>query len=222
MEIDLKFLTEFLNNIGKLLGNKCEIVIHDFTKGFESTIVHIVNGSLSGRTVGGCPTNLFFEEYQEISKREKDFSVYFSRTNDGRIIKSSTTFLFDKENNLVGAICINIDVTEIAEIQNLFGEILYDPSESESNRLGNEKFVKNVQELMDHYLMEVEQKIGKPAGDMNKQEKLRALSYLNERGILQISKSNVKLCDFFKISKFTLYNYLDEIRNNTEKNSEDE
>ena len=76
-----------------------------------------------------------------------------------------------------------------------------------------EKFVRNVQELMDACLDEVEREIGKPALRMNREEKLRALSYLDSRGVLQINKAGVRLCEFFGISKFTLYHYLDEIRN---------
>ena len=49
---------------------------------------------------------------------------------------------------------------------------------------------------------------------MNKEEKMKALEYLDKKGALQISKANVRLCEFFQISKFTLYHYLEEIREN--------
>ena len=45
-----------------------------------------------------------------------------------------------------------------------------------------------------------------------RQEKMRALAYLDSRGVFQIAKAHVHLCKFFGISKFTLYNYLDEVR----------
>ena len=44
------------------------------------------------------------------------------------------------------------------------------------------------------------------------EEKMRALAYLDSRGVFQIAKAHVHLCKFFGISKFTLYNYLDEVR----------
>ena len=47
---------------------------------------------------------------------------------------------------------------------------------------------------------------------MTKEEKMRALQYLDEKAVLQITKANVRLCQFFQILKFTLYHYLDEIR----------
>lgn len=69
---------------------------------------------------------------------------------------------------------------------------------------------------MDGYLDEVEREIGKPAPQMNRAEKLRALAYLDSRGVLQINKAGVRLCEFFGISKFTLYHYLDEIRGSSD------
>ena len=62
------------------------------------------------------------------------------------------------------------------------------------------------------FFSEVEREVGKPASEMNRQEKMRALAYLDSRGVFQIAKAHVHLCKFFGISKFTLYNYLDEVR----------
>jgi len=44
------------------------------------------------------------------------------------------------------------------------------------------------------------------------------LSYLDSKGFFMFSKAGVKLCSFFDISKYTLYNYLEDARrlNNTE------
>ena len=58
----------------------------------------------------------------------------------------------------------------------------------------------------------MKREVGKPASEMNRQEKMRALAYLDSRGVFQNAKAHVHLCKFFGISKFTLYNYLDEVR----------
>jgi len=70
----------------------------------------------------------------------------------------------------------------------------------------------NVNELLEYYLIQCEKEIGKPAAVMQKEEKMKALEYLDKKGALQISKASIRLCQFFQISKFTLYHYLDEIR----------
>ena len=82
-----------------------------------------------------------------------------------------------------------------------------------------ELYLRTLDELMDYYLEQVEQIAGKSAADMDKAEKLEALDYLEQKGVLHMSKANIRLCEFFNFSKFTLYNYLDEIRNQREKSS---
>lgn len=47
---------------------------------------------------------------------------------------------------------------------------------------------------------------------MNKEEKIQALAYLNSKGVFKIHKAGVILCDAFQISKYTLYSYLDEVK----------
>ena len=47
---------------------------------------------------------------------------------------------------------------------------------------------------------------------MSKEEKVRAIRYLNDTGAFLITKSGPKVCKFFGISKYTLYSYLDEAR----------
>lgn len=47
---------------------------------------------------------------------------------------------------------------------------------------------------------------------MTKEEKVRAIRYLNDTGAFLITKSGPKVCKYFGISKYTLYNYLDEAR----------
>lgn len=220
MHFSLEFMKAFTDNLGKLFGSKCEIIIHDFTSGYESTIVHIVNGEVSGRSIGGCPTNLFFEHLTELNNKMDDFSQYFSTMPDGRLIKSSTSFLKGENGEILGSICVNVDVSDLVNIIPQFTSFLTTDL-SQKVSVGNEHFAKDVNDLMEGYLAQVEADIGKPANKMKKQEKLRALSFLESKGVLQIAKANIKLCEFFNISKFTLYNYLNEIHGVQSKNNKE-
>lgn len=219
MHFSLEFMKAFTDNLGKLFGNKCEIIIHDFTSGYDSTIVHIVNGEVSGRSVGGCPTNLFFEHLADFGSKADEFSQYFSTMPDGRLIKSSTSFLKGENGEILGSICVNVDVSDLASIIPQLTSFLT-RGHAQNVSVGNEHFAKDVNDLMEGYLVQVEADIGMPANKMKKQEKLRALSFLESKGVLQIAKANVKLCEFFNISKFTLYNYLNEIHSNQGEDSE--
>ena len=71
-----------------------------------------------------------------------------------------------------------------------------------------EKITPHVGELLDELLWKSTELIGKPVGLMNKDDKMRAIRYLNSKGALLITKSGDKIATYFGISKFTLYSYL--------------
>lgn len=218
MYIDSDFVSRFVENIALLIGENCEIVVHDFTNGYDRTIVKIINGHISGRSVGECPTNLLFEEFGSKGMVENDFPIYFNQTEKGRIIKSSTTFVRNKKKKVVGAVCVNLDITELVHTQKMLHKFLgYDPNQTGKAEI----YAHSLSEIMEHYLQTVENEIGKPASEMNKDEKLRALAFLDQKGVLQMAKASIRLCDFFNISKFTLYNYLDEVRTKVNGNEQD-
>ena len=51
--------------------------------------------------------------------------------------------------------------------------------------------------------------IGKLVALMSKEDKVRAIHFLNEHGALLVTKSGDKIAKHFGISKYTLYSYLD-------------
>ncbi len=212
MEINMDFLKRFLNHIAALFGEGCEIVLHDFTGDYDSTIVYIVNGQVSGRKIGDCPSSFFFEHLVNGEIQMDDKPVYFNTTQKGKMLKSSTTFLRDKNNKIVGSVCINFDVTSFFSAQSMLDNFLNYGEQKNNSPQEGEILVSNVNELLEYYLIQCEKEIGKPAAVMQKEEKMKALEYLDKKGALQISKASIRLCQFFQISKFTLYHYLDEIR----------
>lgn len=64
-------------------------------------------------------------------------------------------------------------------------------------------------ELLDDLLEKSVQLVGKPVAMMNKDDKVRAIAFLNEAGALLITKSGDKIAKYFGISKYSLYAYLD-------------
>ena len=45
---------------------------------------------------------------------------------------------------------------------------------------------------------------------MNKEEKIQAIQFLRDAGAFLITKSGDKVSNFYGISKFTLYSYIDQ------------
>ena len=54
--------------------------------------------------------------------------------------------------------------------------------------------------------------VGKPVALMSKEDKVRAIGFLNDSGAFLVTKSGQKVCNYFGISKYTLYSYMDEAK----------
>ena len=90
----------------------------------------------------------------------------------------------------------------------------------ETNQLSSENYFDgsstSIHGLMDSLIAEGIALIGMPPDKMNKGAKIRLIRFLDERGVFMIQKSGQAVCELLGISKFTLYNYLEEAREKKE------
>lgn len=215
--IDFDFFIRFAEGLQQFLGDKCEIVIHDFRKGFEHTIVHIINGQLSGRAVGGPPRGAMISHSGKDIEPYKDSRIYFFNGtkeggNTGQIFKSCTTLICDENKKIIGSVCLNLEMSDFILAQNAL-QCFVRYSNPDISTLNEEDVAfENVDDVMRYYMEQCEQIVGKPMSLMNKKEKIKALEYLDNKGVFKITKASVLLCQAFQISKFTLYSYLEEAK----------
>ena len=212
MEAEIRSTIEqIMKLIAAEFGPKCEVVLHDWSKPYDKSIVAIENGHVSGRHVGDGGSNLGLEVMRGTSDGSNQLN-YITQTQDGRLLRSSSLYIDDTEGKKIGALCINYDVTEMVEMQRRIGQMtlfpVYNPNESQETR---ELFTKNVGELLDFLLNESKRIVGKEPVNMTKDEKKQAIHYLDKKGALLITKAGPKICEFLGISKYTLYAYLEEL-----------
>ncbi len=190
-------------------GDSCEVVLHDLTHDYDHTIVEILNSHITGRSVGDCGSNLGLEVLRG-TVRDGDRYSYITYTRDGKILRSSSVYIKDDDGKVIGALCINLDITETIKFEGLLKKYnQFDISED-----SREVFVNNVSELLDFLLQEAESSVGKSIVSMTKEDKLKFLKSLDDKGAFLISKSGERVCKYLGVSKFTLYSYLDTIRKN--------
>ena len=67
----------------------------------------------------------------------------------------------------------------------------------------------NVNNVLDELIDQSVALVGKPVALMNKDDKIRAIQFLNENGAFLVTKSGDKVAKYFGISKYTLYSYID-------------
>ena len=203
----LERLKQIAHGVAAQFGPNCEVVIHDVSGGStENTILAIENGHVSGRKVGDGPSKVVLEQLKSANLGTKDHLCYLTRTPDGKILKSSSMYIRDDEGRVVALFCINFDISALSLVNTALGELI-SPAPTESPE--PERIAANVSDLLDDLIEQSIRLVGKPVVLMNKEDKSRAIQFLNEKGALLITKSGDKIAKKFGISKYTLYSYLD-------------
>ena len=218
--LDFDFLIRFLEGLQKFLGENSEILIHDYRKGYDHTIIYALNPAVSGRAVGGSPKGGMITQLGKDIEPMKDSIQTFSNGPKDRFYKSFTTLIPDENGKIVGSVCVNLDVSDLLNAQRALGAFVQYPMTQHAPTNDIDALAtKNVDDILKYYMKQAELLVGKPMGLMNKEEKIRALDYLDQKGVFKISKTSVLLCETLQVSKYTLYNYLEEARITAAKNS---
>ena len=210
----LQFLFQLAKGIAGQFGPNCEVVVHDLASNDpETSIVAIENGHVSGRRVGDGPSHVVLEALRDGGAVPEDRLSYLTKSEDGKILKSSTIYLRDDDGKAIGIFAINYDITLMLAMEDaLRGFTATDLPQEEPEHIS-----RNVADLLDELIEQSVRLVGKPVALMNKEDKVKAIQFLNDTGAFLITKSGYKVCKYFGISKYTLYSYIDEAKSASEK-----
>ena len=190
----LEQLKVIAHGIATQFGASCEVLIHDVQiETLESSIVYIEHGDISNRDVGDG--------------------------KDGRVLRSTTMYIRDDNDKLQYLLCINYDITDFITLQNSLDRII--TSSNHAWETKGERIVTSVSDLLSDMLSQAEKVVGRPAHLMNKNERLEAIRYLYCQGAFLISKASDKISEYFNVSKFTLYNDLNQVKEEEELHGTD-
>lgn len=182
------------------------MVIHDLTGDLEHTVVHIENGHVSGRQLGDGPSHAVLELMREPAPVPEDHLSYLTRTDGGKVLKSSTIYIKDEDGRPEALLSINYDISALLMMDGALRDLVTPQEKAGSEP---EKITHSVSELLDELLAQSVALVGKPVALMEREDKMKAVRFLSDSGALLITKSGDKIAKFFGISKFTLYSYLD-------------
>lgn len=212
---EIAFCTQLAKGVARQFGSNCEVVVHDLTAAeMEQSIVAIENGHVTGRRVGDGPSHVVWEALKADPARLEDRLAYLTKTEDGKILKSSTIFLRDEEGKVSGIFAINYDITMMKAMEDQLR--LFTATEVPAHE-EPETITHNVNDLLEELIKQSAKLVGKPVAMMNKEDKVKAISFLNDSGAFLITKSGQRVCNFFGISKYTLYSYIDEAKGEKDK-----
>ncbi|MDO4810815.1 MAG: helix-turn-helix transcriptional regulator [Eubacteriales bacterium] len=210
----LDTLKQLADGIAAQFGSKCEVVIHDVnSRHSDHSIIYIVNGHVSGRKIGDGASKVVLDQLRSQDKEAKDHLCYLTRTSDGKILKSSSLYIRNSKGVVAAIFSINYDVTALLMMKKEVEDMLL-PTDKEQKE--PEKLV-NVNDVLNELIKQSVTMIGKPVALMNKDDKIKAIQFLNESGAFLITKSGDKVAKYFGISKYTLYSYIDANKKQEEK-----
>ncbi|WP_462411529.1 helix-turn-helix transcriptional regulator [Neobacillus sp. Marseille-QA0830] len=213
-------LVEFL---GSVMGSHCEIVLHDVSN-VENSIVAISNSHISNRKVGGSLTDLALKVLKNKSNLEKDFLINYSgKTQDGKIVRSSTFFIKDDIGDVVGMLCVNMDVSQLVNTRNLIDTLINGSQDLPSNGLylnGKsleesekpiEDFHTSIEDLTTSIILQTLSEAKISPDRMSPDEKMEIVKQLNEKGVFLIKGAVAEVAVHMCTSEATIYRYLNKI-----------
>jgi predicted transcriptional regulator YheO len=196
------------------VGSQCEVVVHDLRAPEQSVVA--LSGNLTGRTVGApapdpdmLPGNLGV--FQDDILREH------TRTSAGKQLVSSTVWVRNEKGEIVGAICINMDFSNLRRARDLLNQVLTEQGSETTMKTSFETFATSPEEFVAIALRGAVQKIGKPIHHLNRQDKIEIIRELELAGVFRFQHTMDIVMQELGVSRASIYAYLKDIRQEAEE-----
>jgi len=196
--------------IGRALPSSSEVVLHDLSL-LPNSIVAVF-GDVTGRRVGDPATDLLLE--QAVTGFAEHDLGYETVLSDGRKMRSSTMIIRDVANHPVAALCINTDISAWVTVRQVAEAMIGGPpaaAVAAPQAPARETFVKDVDELAAYLIHQAVQGAGLPVGKMKKEHKIEVVRQLKARGLFMLREAVEMVADSLEVTRFTIYNYLNEL-----------
>lgn len=218
----IETLKGIVEGLQRTIGRNVEVVLHDLSRPGHS-VVAIANGQLTGRSVGSPIISGPFDDLalQRLMSGEdvvsgEAFSIvgdYRTRARSGRELDSTSIVLRDESGQAYAAFCINADRSKLRELEALVRGLV--GSEALEPEPAAEGDAANVDGLVSEIIESGIAATGKAVAAMSREDKIEAVRYMNGRGLFLIRSSVDLVAASLGVSRFTIYNYLDEMKPNT-------
>ncbi|MBB6478841.1 PAS domain-containing protein [Spirochaeta isovalerica] len=210
----LKGVKSVMKGIAFIYGNNCEVVLHSMESA-DRPIIAIENNHVSGRDVGEPMSDFVFKLLEDMSKADEPFINFFKNTTLSKNeLKSSTTLIRNSQNIIIGALCINMDLS--IPVQEFFKDFL----QADSDKYTGTKtaaYTQSTRELIDSSITMALEEVNNQRG-LSSTERNKAVVYeLYKKGIFSVKKGVEITAEELGISRFTVYNYLKAIKDSGKK-----
>jgi predicted transcriptional regulator YheO len=207
----LEALVSVARGIASTMGQSCEVVVHDLSKPKKSVIA-VFNNSVTGRQVGEGIRDLVLTVLRSPDFKDDMLANYQTVTKDGKHVKSTTIVIRNNNKDVIGALCINFDLSTFVSTKRFFDDFT-----KVNNLLPPENKVVNISnadvlDIIDHLISSTIIENGRPVDQMTKEDKSQVIQYLDDKGVFLVRGSVNWVASKLKLSRNSVYNYLETYR----------
>lgn len=216
----VEVLKPVVEMMGRMLGPSTELVLHDLTQP-DASVVAIANGHVSGRKVGSTilsgpkDDRAFGAAWSAATDLSGSghsvVNVYPTLTGTGTPLKSATVIYRDADGTPFAALCMNADLT-VFKLAHAWLEHAIQGAPAPAAAPESREESPDMDLLMGEIIRSAIRTFGKPVQLMNKEEKVHAVEEMLRRGLFIVKGSVGRAAAALDMSRFSIYNYLDEIR----------
>ncbi|WP_305811845.1 helix-turn-helix transcriptional regulator [Photobacterium leiognathi] len=203
VELDLNILAKFISGV---MGDNCEIVIHDLTDVCQSVIL-IENGYITGRCIGSPATDLALKKIKSINENDNlPYSLNYKGFSKNGVELRSSTLIITENDIAKYMLCINIDDSKSKQaIQSLIEMIPGFNIDSDKS----ESFFTSIEEVTTKIIEQAKLELKfKDLSRLSVDEKQVFVKHIDLAGIFTIKGNIQKIANILSISEQTIYRYL--------------
>lgn len=202
--------------LGETLGPQYEIVLHDL-EDLDQSVVAIENNHISERTIGSPATDLLLniiKSSQEDDSRSHATN-YLSYSKTGKKVKGSTFLIRDEDDAVIGALCINFDISIYYQAYETLKKIV-EPEitgdGADSLPIYKENLNHSIEDITTNAVESVIHEMGVAPERMLIEEKMTVIEKLNKDGVFLLKGAVGNVAKCLKVSEATIYRYLNKIK----------
>ena len=201
-----KQLIQFCEFLARLLGEHAEVVLHNR----EGCILWISGGHITGRKAGLREPSTAMELLARQAKNDGKAHIvgYRSASRTGVPLKSSNLFVRDEMGEVVYTVCVNQDISGLLQMRDLLESMVG----QEPLRQEPDPSTDTLEDLILKMILQ-EMENCKPIDMDSREDKLRLIARLSEKGIFAARGAAATVCSMLHIAQPTLYKYLQELKN---------
>ncbi|MFK9092473.1 transcriptional regulator [Bacillus salipaludis] len=217
----------FVQLIGAQFGDSCNATLYGFDEPGGRVVV--TTGNLT-REEEGDPAPKFIQRMmKESNGNPQNKFGFINKELNGHVLRTSLLFIRGINEDIVGCLCIHHNIVQIQMVISFLEEFY------RSNNLEDENEFGDAQEKQDNSPNSIEdfvrttianfmnERVGlRSFASLDKQEKIMLIKELDEKGIFLVKGAVNLVAKQVQLTKFTIYNYLDEIRTADARNAHSE